>query len=172
LKRALLALALMAGEAAAPEPPTFRLDNYNAPVPETLSGATVLHTQALISFIAAEHPVLIDVLPAPRRPAGMAPTALWLPLPHEDIPHSIWLPDTGRGEISPALEATFAEKLKSLTGSDPNRAVVFYCRANCWMSWNAAKRAVQLGYHHVVWYPDGVEGWQKSGHPLAPNTPP
>ncbi len=163
----LLVLALLAGTAAAPEPDTFRLDNYNAPVPDTLRGATVLHTKELIAFIAAKHPVLIDVLPAPHRPEGMAPTSPWLPLPHRDIPHSFWLPDTGRGDISPALQATFEARLKSLTAANPDRALVFYCRANCWMSWNAAKRAVQLGYHNVIWYPDGVEGWQNAGQPLS-----
>jgi rhodanese-related sulfurtransferase len=35
------------------------------------------------------------------------------------------------------------------------------------MSWNAARRAVQLGHKNVVWYPDGVEGWQQAHQPLA-----
>ena len=55
-------------------------------------------------------------------------------------------------------------ELAKLTGGDKNRPVVFYCDANCWMSWNAAKRAlVELGYTSVYWYPEGVQGWQKVG---------
>jgi rhodanese-related sulfurtransferase len=27
------------------------------------------------------------------------------------------------------------------------------------MSWNAAKRALSLGYSNVAWYPEGTEGW-------------
>ncbi len=167
MKPWLLALALLAGAAAVPEPNGFRLDKYNAPVPDTLHGATVLHTQALIAYVAKSHPILIDVVTAPRRPEGMAPGAVWLPLPHKDIPGSIWLPDVGRGDISPGLNKFFATRLKQLTQNNPGRALVFYCRASCWMSWNAARRALQLGEKNIVWYPDGVEGWQQAGQPLA-----
>jgi rhodanese-related sulfurtransferase len=39
------------------------------------------------------------------------------------------------------------------------------------MSWNAAKRAVALGYSNIIWYPDGTDGWEKAGLPLTPATP-
>ena len=42
-----------------------------------------------------------------------------------------------------------------------NRKIVFYCLKNCWMSWNAAKRAKTFGYTQVLWYPGGTEGWRK-----------
>jgi PQQ-dependent catabolism-associated CXXCW motif protein len=42
---------------------------------------------------------------------------------------------------------------------------------DCWMSWNAARRAVALGYSAVNWYPLGADGWANSGLPLAENTP-
>jgi PQQ-dependent catabolism-associated CXXCW motif protein len=41
----------------------------------------------------------------------------------------------------------------------------------CWMSWNAAKRAVALGYARVHWYPDGTDGWAAAGLPLAEARP-
>jgi hypothetical protein len=31
------------------------------------------------------------------------------------------------------------------------------------MSWNAAKRALALGYRSVHWYPDGTDGWGEAG---------
>ncbi len=34
------------------------------------------------------------------------------------------------------------------------------------MSWNAAKRALALGYQNVAWYPDGTDGWHEAGLPL------
>jgi rhodanese-related sulfurtransferase len=34
------------------------------------------------------------------------------------------------------------------------------------MSWNAAKRVLAMGYSHVIWYPDGTDGWQEEGLPL------
>ena len=57
------------------------------------------------------------------------------------------------------------------SGSDPNRMLVFYCLANCWMSWNAAKRALAMGYTHVAWYPDGTDGWTTDHLPLELRTP-
>jgi PQQ-dependent catabolism-associated CXXCW motif protein len=42
--------------------------------------------------------------------------------------------------------------------------------ADCWMSWNAAKRALELGHKAVVWYPEGTDGWSEAGLPLAPAT--
>ncbi len=39
------------------------------------------------------------------------------------------------------------------------------------MSWNAAKRALALGYRNVAWFPDGSDGWQDAGLPLADAQP-
>ena len=36
------------------------------------------------------------------------------------------------------------------------------------MSWNAAKRALALGYTHVAWYPEGTDGWAAADLPLEP----
>jgi PQQ-dependent catabolism-associated CXXCW motif protein len=43
---------------------------------------------------------------------------------------------------------------------------VIYCLRDCWMSWNAAKRALAMGYSNVVWYPEGTDGWEEWGLPL------
>jgi rhodanese-related sulfurtransferase len=39
------------------------------------------------------------------------------------------------------------------------------------MSWNAAKRAIGLGYRNVIWYPDGTDGWAAAGLPLERREP-
>jgi PQQ-dependent catabolism-associated CXXCW motif protein len=44
--------------------------------------------------------------------------------------------------------------------------VVVFCLRDCWMSWNAARRAVAWGYTNVIWYPDGTDGWQVADLPL------
>jgi PQQ-dependent catabolism-associated CXXCW motif protein len=49
--------------------------------------------------------------------------------------------------------------------------VLFYCMMDCWMSWNAAKRAIEWGYSSVLWYPLGADGWEFEGLPLAENRP-
>ncbi len=94
-----------------------------------------------------------------------------MPIAHQDIAGSIWLADVGRGALAPAVEARFRADLARLSGGNRSADLVFYCLSQCWMSWNAAKRAVQLGYGNVIWYPDGADGWQAAGLPLVVNHP-
>lgn len=180
----LLAAALLAGAAiamapsradeagAVPEPQGYRLDDYRAPVPATLAGATVIDTEALRELLARrDDVVLVDVLPAPRKPGNLRPGALWIPKKRRNIPGSTWLPNTGFGILPVEEEAYLRDNLQRLTGRDPRRPLVFYCLANCWMSWNAAKRAVSWGYANVYWYPEGSDGWADAGLPLEDSTP-
>ena len=151
-----------------PMPDGFRLDDYNAPVPAAVPGGKTVHTAELAALVRdSPGVVLVDVLPASRRPPAMQPGTPWMPEPHRDLPGSVWLPDAGRGALPPETEAWFERALQRATGGDQGRALVFYCRANCWMSWNAAKRAVQHGWRNVYWYPDGPEAWEAAGNQLA-----
>ena len=171
---ALNALVLLGGtgRAAIPrEPSGYRLDHYGAPTPLTLRGAKVVNTDTASALWKARKAVFIDVLAQPPRPAGLPPGTLWLPRKRADIPGSLWLPDTGYGKLAPVTERYFASGLRQATGGDRDRTMVFYCKAQCWMSWNAAKRGVALGYGRVVWYPDGTDGWARAGLPLAPRQP-
>jgi PQQ-dependent catabolism-associated CXXCW motif protein len=154
-----------------PEPSGYRMDKYHAPTPQSLRGATVLTTAEAAKLWHAGHAAFIDVLPQPPRPGGLAPGTIWHPAPRRNIPGSIWLPDTGYGALAPPTLAYLERGLQQATGGDKNRIVVFYCKPDCWMSWNAAKRALSLGYSHVDWYPGGAADWHKAGLPLAPSTP-
>ncbi len=82
------------------------MDNYNAPVPDTLTGARAVDAKALAAAMA-DGAVAIDVLPAQRRPESMPADRPWLPLPHMNVPGSLWWPEVGRGAIGPALDAWF-----------------------------------------------------------------
>jgi PQQ-dependent catabolism-associated CXXCW motif protein len=172
----LLLLAVTAGAAAAagavetahvPEPSGYWLGPIHGPVPATIAGGTVLGTTALAHVLAGGGAVLVDVAEAPHRPPGLPPGTLWLPAPHRSIPGSVWIPDAGRGSISPRFAAWFRTRLAALTGGDRDKRIVVYCHPSCWMSWNAAKRAINDGYRAVFWYPGGVEGWETAGHPTA-----
>ena len=66
---------------------------------------------------------------------------------------------------------TSSRNLASASGGDKRKPLVFYCLRNCWMSWNAAKRAVELGYDSVIWFPDGTDGWSQAGLPLSESEP-
>ncbi len=147
------------------------MDDYRAPAPATLQGATVLDTAQAHALWDERAAVFVDVLPRPPRPAGLPAGTIWRPKPREDLPGSIWLPDTGYGALAPIMEDYFASNLQQATSGDRDRVVVFYCLAQCWMSWNAAKRALSLGYTHVAWYPAGTDGWAQSGLPLELRQP-
>ncbi len=145
------------------EPPGFRLENYRAPVPATLKGAVVLDTPQALRLWSQKTAVFIDALPRPPKPAGLPSGAIWRDAPRADIPGSIWLPDTGYGELAEPTLRYFENGLAEATKSDKSRPLVFYCLKDCWMSWNAAKRALAVGYANVYWYPDGTDGWAAAG---------
>ena len=115
--------------------------------------------------------VFIDVLPRPPKPAGLPPDAVWRDKPRFDIPGSVWLPETGYGELPPSRCAISKAASSARRPKKKRRALVFYCLADCWMSWNAAKRALALGYSNVSWFSQGTDGWAAAGHPLEPREP-
>ena len=162
---------VIAGDGAPDEPLGYRMDNYRALVPETVAGATTVSTQQLKAMIDAGGVVLVDVLPAPRKPPDMLPGVPWMPVPHHNLPGSIWLPEVGRGKIPAPVNAYFQDNLARATGDDKDRPVVIYCRIDCWMSWNAAKRAASYGYTAIHWYPMGIEGWEFEDLPLEVSRP-
>jgi PQQ-dependent catabolism-associated CXXCW motif protein len=174
---ALVATALLAARARAdntapvPEPSGYRMSDYRTPVPATLNGKPALSVAETHEIWVKKTAAFVDVLPQPPKPAGLAPGTLWLDKPRFDIPGSIWLPDTGYGALAAVTLDYFKRGLKQASGGDLNRPLVFYCSHHCWMSWNAAKRAQTLGYTHVLWYPDGTQGWQGAGYPLAQQAP-
>ena len=153
------------------EPSGYRMDNYRAPTPSSLSGATVVDTAAVKRLFETKAAVFIDVLPRAPKPKGLPADTVWHPKPRADIPGSFWLVDTGYGALPPAMEAYFLAGIERATGGDRTKPLVFYCQRDCWMSWNAARRAVSAGYSGVLWYPDGTDGWDEAGLPLEPREP-
>jgi len=163
--RTAAALLLLLAAAAPPEPAGLWTGPQHGTTPLTLTGATVLPSaKAAKSWLETERPVVIDVSPAPQKPSNMAPGMPWLPAAHQDIPGSTWLPNAGRDVLQPARAAAYLRKVKTM--ATPDHAVMVYCHANCWGSWNAAKVLVQAGYHHVAWYPGGLETWTAADYDL------
>jgi PQQ-dependent catabolism-associated CXXCW motif protein len=156
---------------ASGEPEIYRSENYRAPTPPTLRGGLVISTLEAEAIWRAGTAVFVDVLPHVPRPPNLPAGTLWRESRRLNIPGSIWLPDTGYGELSAAAEAYLRFGLERITGGDRAKLLVIYCLRDCWMSWNAAKRAVSWGYTGVIWYPDGADGWQDAGLPLGEATP-
>lgn len=157
--------------ATVPEPADYRMDDYRAPTPATIAGGKALTTAELQQLLEADHVVVIDVLPLQSRPEGLPKGTLWMPKSRHNIPASVWLPEVGRGALNREVEAHFRGHLQRLTQGDHARGLVFYCLADCWMSWNAAKRAIAYGYTSVYWYRDGTDGWTAAGLPTALSQP-
>ena len=152
----------------APEPPSFWTGPTNSPVPATIAGGKVINNaRQLQSLLKRPDIVIVDVSNAPRRPDNLASGAPWLPLPHQAIPGSLWIPGVGLGEISPAVGDFFRKQLTAATDNDVSRPLLIYCHQTCWLSWNAAKRAISYGYRNVYWYRDGIEGWKAAHFPTA-----
>jgi PQQ-dependent catabolism-associated CXXCW motif protein len=173
LTLALLAASIAGPAAADVAPPTadYRLDNYRAAVPQEVPGGTAIDTDKAAALWREHGALFVDVLRAPRRPAGLPKDAIWKPLPRHDIPGSLWLPDVGLGTLDPRLDAWFREQLLGATHGDRAAPIVFYCLANCWMSWNATKRAASYGFTKLYWYRDGTDGWEKQNLPTEEATP-
>lgn len=157
--------AAVAGEA--PEPSGIWTGPMHGDVPATLAHGHVIHAQELANMLARGAPLLIDVAERPHRPAGLTADVVWKPSLHRDIPGSKWIPGVGLGTLKPGLARFYQMRLAALTDGHFDKAVVVYCHARCWGSWNAAKRAISLGYRNVYWFPEGVEGWQNAGRDLA-----
>ena len=155
----------LAALAADAEPSEYRLDHYRAPVPDTLTGAIVVDDAEAHRLWKSGEAAFIDVLPRPPRPAGLPEGTIWREKPHRSIPGSIWLPNVGYGNIHADTHAYFKAGLAAATGGALDHPVVVFCLLDCWMSWNAAKRALEYGYTKVYWYPEGTDGWNFEDFP-------
>jgi PQQ-dependent catabolism-associated CXXCW motif protein len=150
----------------------YRITEFRAPVPEIVPAAVTLTTEELRTLMESKPVILIDVLPTPVKPKDRPENLLWLPPARYNIPGSHWLPNVGFGGLSDALDRYYKENLKNLTKGNYAANLVIYCLADCWMSWNAAKRAAtEYGYSNVYWYADGTSGWEAAKLPLEQSIP-
>ena len=151
------------------EPAGYRLDRYRAPTPASLSGADTVGTAEARRLLDERAAIPINVMKLERSTLGNGPWLLGKPQPQ--IPGGVWLPNVGLGEPGPEIESYLIRNLERLTGGERERGLLFYCLADCWMSWNAAKRALSLGYRRVYWYRDGLDGWAEAGLPTQDGGP-
>lgn len=171
---AMLGLTIHAWGEALPEgvdPATgYRMDNYRAPTPSFLPGGVVADFALAEAASRTEEYRLVDVY------AGGAVhdpiDGTWTNMDNrQQIPGSVWLPGIGAGALSKEQEAYFQRNLERLTEGDRSAGLMFYCMADCWQSWNAARRAIRGGYGKVAWYPLGTDGWLEQGKTLTSVTP-
>ncbi len=136
----------------------LRVTALSSPTPREIPGAKVLLTEELrlrLRGDAARRLLVFDVL------GGEA---------HDSLPGAIWLPGAGRGvSMADGVQPQLARLLQAATQGDLDRPIAFFCQGvRCWLSYNAALRAVALGYRQVYWYRGGIEAWLGAGETLAP----
>jgi PQQ-dependent catabolism-associated CXXCW motif protein len=168
---ALFTFAAAARAEDIPEPKEYRSENYRAPAPATLAGARVVTTSEAEAIWRTRTAVFIDVMPRAPKPQNLPVGTVWRDKPRLNIPGSIWLPDTGYGKLAAATEDYLRLGLARASGGNNAVLLVIYCQADCWMSWNTAKRALAYGYPNVAWYPEGTDGWERADLPLAESQP-
>ncbi len=145
----------------------YRLSHYRSPTPLIHEHARTLDTVTLQQLLREQPGTrLIDVYRQQWLHGQFIEDEL-----HANLPNSLWLANTGDGELNAQWQDYFQRHLAQ--ASQGNRAwpLVFYCRSDCWLGWNAVKRAHQLGYTNLYWYRDGIDAWQQAGLPLIPAQP-
>ncbi len=161
-----LALLLSGPAMAVEEPAGYRMGAYRSPVPASLSGATVVDTQTAAGLREQGGVSFIDVLPRPPKPENLPEGTVWRDKPRNSIAGAVWLPNVGFGQLPAEGEHYFRQGLSEVTAGDLDHPLIFFCLADCWMSWNAAKRALGYGYRKVYWFPEGTDGWAEAERPM------
>ncbi|MCQ4308241.1 PQQ-dependent catabolism-associated CXXCW motif protein [Pseudomonas stutzeri] len=145
----------------------YRQAHYRSPTPAAIEGAQTLDTASLQALLAEQPNVaLVDVYRRQWLAGRFIDTEA-----HTNLPGSVWLPNAGDGALTPEWADYFARNLARISRGRFDRPLVFYCRSDCWLGWNATRRAHALGYTNLYWYRDGVDGWEQANLPLNPAAP-
>jgi len=136
-------------------PQNFLQSNVGSPTPRSIPGGRVVTTDQLRAALAGNRRrfLLIDALGGD----------------HESIPESYHIPEAGySGNFNDSTQSYVFSTLRSLTGGDVAYPLVFFCRGSqCWESYNAALRAMRMGFSNVYWYRGGINAWQEAGLPMS-----
>jgi len=144
--------ALMAWERAdhgVPPSRGLRDGEPHGPTPNQLPGGQVIATKGLLPLLEQGIPVYVfDVLGVRQSLPGAIPLA--------------WAAQSG--DFDDEVQARLDGFLRQVTRGDRAAPLVLYCGGpQCWLSYNAALRAVHLGYRNVLWYRGGMEAWARAG---------
>jgi len=166
---ALLFATVMPGFAAE-EPAGFRTEHYRAPTPQTITGGTMISVQEAKKIHDAGDAIFVDTYET--RVQWMADFKEWaIGEGHESLPGAFWLPGTGIHPLKPMMEKFLKDSLFEITKGDKSRKIVVFCRSDCWLGWNVARKAISYGYTNILWMRDGTDGWAQAGYPMVDGEP-
>ncbi len=127
----------------------------HGPTPASIPGGQLITTKGLVALVQGKQApyMLFDVLGGPQTLPGAIP-AVFLAQP---------------GSFNDQISQQFGQMLQQASQGRKDVPLIFYCLSTqCWMSYNAALRAINLGYTNVLWYRGGIEAWQQAGLPVQP----
>jgi PQQ-dependent catabolism-associated CXXCW motif protein len=127
----------------------------HGPTPNQIPGGQLITTKGLVPLLqggTGVRAVVLDVLGAPQQ-----------------LPNAIAaVPAAQAGNFRDQTQQQFGQMLQQVTNGNRDTPIVTYCQGpQCWMSYNAALRAINLGYKNVLWYRGGLEAWQRAGLPVS-----
>ncbi|MEO6568894.1 MAG: rhodanese-like domain-containing protein [Opitutaceae bacterium] len=132
----------------------LRSDPMHAPTPTQIEGGAVISTEALYAMTQQKDSpfIIFDVLGGERGLPGAKNAQ----------------PAGNEGTFSDSTQRDFGNYLQQATQGKRDVALIFYCQNNhCWRSYNAALRAIKLGYTRVYWYRGGIEAWAQADLPTV-----
>jgi PQQ-dependent catabolism-associated CXXCW motif protein len=125
----------------------------HGPTPTSIPGGQVIATKGLVELMRGQQvPVLLlDVLGGPEIIQGA----------------QYAVPAAQPGSFGDETQQQLSQYLQQATQGSKQYPIVLYCLSpQCWMSYNAALRAINLGYTNVLWYRGGIESWKQAGMPV------
>jgi PQQ-dependent catabolism-associated CXXCW motif protein len=124
----------------------------HGPTPANIPGGQLITTKGLAALLQGRQApfILFDVLGQQEMLPDAVPV-VWMSQP---------------GSFKDAVQQQVGQMLGQQTQGRKDVALVFYCLSReCWMSYNAALRAIHAGYTNVLWYRGGIEAWKWAGLP-------
>jgi len=141
-------------------PPTRnpRTERLHAPTPTQLPGAkTVRATELRVWLDKPPAPLLIDAMTGEG---------------HRTVPGAIWLREAGDVAFGNERRERLRQDLEKLTAGRKSAPIVFFCLSSqCWLSYNAGLRAIEMGYANVYWFRGGTDAWKRAGFDVTEAEP-
>jgi PQQ-dependent catabolism-associated CXXCW motif protein len=136
----------------------LRTADYHGPTPRTIPGGRTVSTTELQAMLSGgSPPYLIDVL------GGQG---------HRTLRGAFWLRGAGPGDLNAVESRRFLDAVAKFAAGDRSRSIVFFCAdRECWLSYNAALRAIAAGYTGIMWYRGGIAAWLHAGFPMSQAEP-
>lgn len=138
-----------------PSTDRLRQGQFHAPTPVEIAGGTVVNTQGLVeAYAKGIDMVVVDVLGGQYTlPGAINARAM-----------------AQGGSFSDRVQQQTSQWLGQQTGGNKGAPIIVYCSdPMCWLSHNAALRAIAAGYTNVYWYRGGLKAWQMAGLKVVPS---